>query len=144
MHSVLGVWALVDWQRIYSDGKHTLPFGEKPLGLLAYMPDGRMMVQMFARTRPLIDSQDPEGGPVNDRAQAYSTCLAYFGTYKVLDDQVEHDIEASLYPNWSGKTTTRGMVIEGDKLILRTDPSTADGDGISVVNEMSWERASTV
>lgn len=139
MHSILGVWDLIDWQRIYSDGKRIHPFGENPVGMLAYMTDGRMMVQMLARTRPLIDSKDPEGGPLNDRAQAFSTCLAYFGTYKVLDNQVEHCIEASLYPNWSGKQTIRGMVIEGDKLILRTDPSTVDG--ITVVNEISWERA---
>jgi lipocalin-like protein/glycosyl hydrolase family 15 len=138
MHPVLGVWSLIDWQRIYADGRRVYPFGEKPVGLLAYMPDGRMMVQMLTRTRPLIDSPDPVGGPVNERAQAYSTCLAYFGTYKVLDNEVEHHIEASLYPNWTGKTTARGMAIEDGKLILRTDPSIVDG--ISVVNEMSWER----
>ena len=140
MHSILGTWELIDWQRIYSGGKVVHPFGENPVGMIAYMPDGNMMVQMFARTRPLIDSQDPEGGPIDARAQAYSTCLAYFGTYKELDNQVEHDIVASLYPNWSGKSTTRGMLIDGDKLILRTEPSTADG--ITVVNEMSWKRAS--
>ena len=142
MHRVLGVWSLIDWQRIYSDGKIIHPFGEQPVGMLAYMPDDRMMVQMFARTRPLVDSQDPEGGPVDDRAQAYSTCLAYFGTYKVLDNQVEHYIQASLYPNWSATTTTRGMAIEDGKLYLRTDPIIVDG--LSVVNEISWERAGSV
>ncbi|MBS0181603.1 MAG: lipocalin-like domain-containing protein [Nitrospira sp.] len=140
MHPIVGVWSLIDWRRVAADGKVAHPFGEKPVGLLAYMPDGQMMVQMLASDRAPIDSPDPVGGRVDDRAQAYSTCLAYFGTYTVVGDTIEHYIKASLYPNWSGKTAARGMVIERGTLILRTDPAVING--VSIVNEMSWRRVS--
>ncbi len=97
-----------------------------------------MIVQMLAKDRPLIKSTDPIGGSIDERAQAYSTCLAYFGTFKVVGDKVEHDIEASLYPNWSAKLTSRGYAFENGQLVLRTDPAIIDG--VSVVNEMYWER----
>lgn len=88
--------------------------------------------------RPKIDTQDALGGDVEARAAAYSTCLAYFGTYIIQGESVVHKIEGSLFPNWSATVQIRPYSLDGDELTLRTPPSpTPTG---TVVNEMVWIR----
>ena len=106
MNLVEGEWELVGWRRVASDGSVTYPFGEDVEGLLIYTASGLMMVQMTASKRPNIDTTDPLGGDAEARASAYSTCLAYFGRYEIHGEEVVHRVEASLYPNWSGRQET--------------------------------------
>jgi hypothetical protein len=117
----------------------TYPLGEDATGLLIYTADYKMAVQMVAANRPAIPSEDPLGGDADERAAAYSTCLAYFGCYEVQGDSVVHHVDSSLYPNWSGAVQTRPFSYDGKTLVLRTPPS--QGDGGTVVNEISWVRA---
>jgi len=93
---------------------------------------------MMAASRPQIDSTNALGGDETERAAAYSTCLAYFGSYQVLGDSISHRVEASLYPNWSQTDQVRPYSLHGDELVLRTPP--AQGPNGSVVNEIVWER----
>ncbi len=137
--SLCGSWKLVHWKRISQDGSIGYPLGEAATGTLIYTADGRMAVHMAAAGRTALDTTDPLGGTVEDRAAAYSGYLAYFGAYSVADGQVTHRIEASLYPNWSGAEQTRPYTHEDPSLVLRTPPTTLP-DGSVVVNEMSWTR----
>ncbi len=139
MSRLIGAWQLTAWRRTGSDGSVTYPLGENVRGLIVYTANGHMIVQMTTAGRAQIDSTDPLGGDPNQRAGAYSTCLAYFGTYEVSGQQVTHHIEASLFPNWSATTAVRPFEIDGDRLVLRTPPSPS-GD-ITIVNEMSWVRS---
>ncbi|CDM60266.1 MULTISPECIES: lipocalin-like domain-containing protein [Rhizobium] len=135
---VQGRWRLSAWRRTTSEGDVVYPLGEDASGLLVYTSSGRMMVQMTAAHRSLVATSDPLGGGVDERAAAYSTCLAYFGSYTVTDGKVIHNIEGSSFPNWSGTEQVRPYELSGDELVLRTPPSKTDG--ISVVNEISWIR----
>jgi hypothetical protein len=135
---ISGVWRLVAWRRIEEGGDVTYPLGEDASGLLIYTADFRMAVQMVAAGRPAIASDDALGGDIEQRAAAYSTCLAYFGTYEVQGDVVVHRLEASLYPNWSGSLQSRPFSFDGYELVLRTPP-TKSPEG-TVVNEISWVR----
>jgi len=139
MSAIVGEWRLLHWRRLINEDTVEYPLGEDAKGLIVYLPSGLMMVQMTAGNRPAIPGGDPLGGPHSDRAAAYSTCLAYFGRYEVRENQVVHEIEASLYPNWSETTASRPFELDGDRLVLRTPPATTDGN--TVVNEMAWERA---
>ena len=133
-----GSWRLVAWRRVAQDGTITYPFGENPSGLLIYTADGRMAVQMAAANRPALPTEDALGGDVQARAAAYSTCLAYFGTYELQGDTVVHRIDASLFPNWSGAEQRRPFTFDGKELVLRTPPvPVANG---TVVNEIAWAR----
>jgi hypothetical protein len=133
-----GVWKLVAWRRIAGDGTVSHPLGEDATGLLVYTDGGRMAVQLAAAGRPVLDTDDPLGGDVDARAEAYSTCLAYFGSYEVQGDTVVHRIDAGLFPNWSGAEQSRPYTLTGDELVLRTPPmKTATG---TVVNELAWAR----
>lgn len=135
---IVGSWRLAAWRRL--DGTTvSYPLGEDATGLLIYTADHRMAVQMIAANRALISTQDPLGGNPQQRAAAYSTCLAYFGSYEVEGNDVIHRIDGSLFPNWSGTVQTRPLTHEGRELVLRTPPMEVSAG--TVVNEMSWVRA---
>lgn len=140
--NLAGTWKLLSWRRIEQDGAKdgasTYPLGEDASGVLIYAPDGSMAVQMTAAHRPAIRSVNALGGDLHERAQAYSTCLAYFGTWEVQGETVIHHIGSSLYPNWSGTLQSRPFDCDGSTLVLRTPP--AAGKRGTVVNEMSWSR----
>lgn len=132
--NIAGSWKLLAWRRHEGD-KVIYPFGEDATGILIYAEDGSMAVQMTAAHRPTIPTANALGGNAKQRAAAYSTCLAYFGTWEVDGDKVIHHIEASLFPNWSGTDQPRPFYCDGQKLVLRTQP-----DSNGVVNEMIWGR----
>src|SRR5437763_4768032 len=110
-----GTWKLVAWRRVADDGSLTYPLGEDATGLLIYTGNGRMAVQITAANRPALATNDPLGGDVEKRADAYSGCLAYFGTYEVQDDKVVHHVDKSLFPNWSGAEQVRPLSFEGQE-----------------------------
>lgn len=137
---VVGTWKLVAWRRIVDDQTVTYPLGEDADGVLIYTPDGGMAVVLTAAKRPEMPGNDPLGGAVDKRAEAYSTCLAYIGRYELRGEEVVHRIDVSLYPVWSGDEQVRPFTYTGDELVLRTPPThTASG---TVVNEIAWSRAS--
>ena len=133
----VGTWRLVSWRR-HEGETCSLPLGEGAIGMLIYAEDGTMAVQMVSRDRPAIATADALGGDPAARAAAYSTCLAYFGTYAVEGESIIHRVEASLFPNWSGTVQTRPFTGDGDRLTLRTPPT--DGPNGPIVNELIWGR----
>lgn len=134
-----GTWQLVAWRRIAADGTISYPLGADARGQLIYTSNGTMAVQIAAATRPTIPTEDPLGGDPDARASAYSTYLAYFGTYEIEGEQVIHHLDSSLFPNWSGQDQARALGPEGDDLVLRTPPMRL-ADGTTVVNELAWSR----
>jgi Lipocalin-like domain len=139
MTDLNGTWSLTTWRRIAGDGSVSYPLGADAHGLLLYTENGRMTVQIAASNRVVLASDDPLGGDTAARAAAYSTYLAYFGTYEVQGQEVVHNIDGSLFPNWSGVKQVRPFTAEFDQLVLRTPPMTL-ADGTTVVNELAWER----
>lgn len=135
---LIGTWTLAAWRRVTEDGSVSHPLGADAHGLLVYSPNGRMSVVLAAAGRPQMETADPLGGDVQARAAAYSTCLAYYGTYEVRDDEVVHRVDVALFPNWSGVEQVRPFTLDGDELVLRTPPMQTSAG--SVVNELAWER----
>jgi hypothetical protein len=136
---IVGSWTLVAWQRQAANGAISYPLGQQASGSLIYAADGRMAVQMVAADRPLLGTNDAlNGGTESQRASAYSSCLAYFGTFEVQDDHVVHHVEASLFPDWSGQHQIRPYTLDGDTLTLHTPPQHLPaGD---VTNALIWRR----
>jgi hypothetical protein len=132
---IAGVWRLETWRKHGDDGTLRYPFGEKPLGTLIYTPDGYMAVQMLEAQRATLDTDDALGGTTDERAAAYSSCLAYFGRYEVQGESVIHHVEGSLFPNWSMTTQDRPFVCKGEELSLQVK----DENG-RITNEILWRR----
>ena len=133
--SIAGTWTLNTWRRVDGDGNWTYPFGEHPRGILVYAEDGGMAVQMVVADRPKLDTSDPIGGSVEERAGAYSSCLSYFGEYEVQTDKVVHKVHAALFPNWSDTEQARPFVLKGNGLVLQMK----DAEG-NLTGEILWER----
>jgi hypothetical protein len=127
---------LVQWRRIAADGTESFPLGTDASGTLLYTDDGYMSAMMVAAERPGIEGGDPLGGDPEARAAAYSTCLAYAGTWERDGDVVTHWVTDSLYPNWSATVQPRSIADRDGQLVLRTPQ---DGPG-AVVNEIAWTR----
>jgi Lipocalin-like domain len=134
-----GTWKLVAWRRIAGDGTISYPLGSDARGQLIYTPGGRMAVQITGSNRPPLATGDPLGGDAQARADAYSSYLAYFGSYEVQDESVVHRIEGSLFPDWSSEKQVRPFTFERDELVLRTPPMQVSS-GTTVVNELAWTR----
>jgi hypothetical protein len=138
-NTVVGCWPLTAWRRAATNGEIPFPLGHDAAGVLVSTLDGRMMVQMVAAGRPKIGTSDPlQCGEVTQRAAAYSTCLAHFGTYKLEGDHVVHQVKASLFPDWSGQRQPRPFTLDRDTLTLHPPMHPAAGD---VTNELIWRRA---
>jgi hypothetical protein len=134
-----GTWKLVAWRRISGDGAISYPLGTDARGQLIYTPDGTMAVQITGANRPLLATGDPLGGDARARADAYSTYLAYFGTYEVQGESIIHRVDGSLFPDWSSQEQVRPLTREHGELVLRTPPMHV-GNGTTVVNELAWAR----
>jgi hypothetical protein len=120
------------------DGEVTLPLGEKPHGSLLYTADGWMTAQICAADRAAMETRDIRGGSNHERVAAFSSYIAYCGSYEVTGDVVVHYVEMSLFPNWVGTEQTRTIELAGDELVLRTRPLEVGGQVL--VNELRWRR----
>jgi Lipocalin-like domain len=134
-----GTWTLVAWRRIAEDGTVSYPLGADARGVLSYTDNGRMTVQITGAERAQLSTDDPLGGDESARAAAYSTYLAYYGTYEVQGQNVVHRIEGSLFQNWAGERQVRPFTAESGQLVLHTPPMHL-GNGTTVINELAWTR----
>mgnify|MGYP005857205167 CR=1 FL=1 len=122
-----GAWKLIEQIEI-RDGRETYPRGEHPVGLLIYLPDGTMSVQLMR----------PDRGQFTDLTHlqtALEEYLGYYGRYTVDEagGVVVHHVEGSSYPRWIGTDQVRRYRFEGDHLIL-----SAEGQGVRRV--LTWAR----
>jgi hypothetical protein len=137
--ALTGAWELVDVIERGDDDAVRRPFGERPLGLILYTPDGYMSAQLMPR----------ETG-----AAGWETYFAYSGSYSVDEDAgtVTHSVVVSLRPDWIGTEQIRVATVQGDELELATaspspsgmpDPLWAAANEPLVRTIISWRRAAS-
>jgi len=134
---LVGTWRLAVWRTRLGDAVR-YPFGERASGYLIYTASGEMSVQVAAEQRSSLATEDPIGGAESERAAAFSTYVAYAGTYDVVGEVVVHRVATSLFPNWVGTELRRRVTYGGNVLTLGTDPMEIGGE--IVVNELVWLR----
>jgi len=88
--------------------------------------------------RANMPTDDLVGGSEAERAAAYSSYIAYGGTYEVDGNLVIHRVRMSLFPNWVGSEQERHFELSGDELVLRGPPVEVAGQ--QVVSELRWTR----
>lgn len=116
---ITGRWQIVAWEQVYDDGRRTYPMGQQVQGFIQYDPDGRMMCMLCRGDRQNFTTGGQWNASEEERAAAYSSMLAYAGTYTFGGDTVSHHVELSAFPNWQGGTQKRRIeTFEADRLAL--------------------------
>lgn len=135
---IVGIWLLDEAYAIDEHGTKLFDvYGAKPTGYIHYEVDGRMIVLITHDGRRLLDG-DRQAAPASQKATAYSTCIAYAGTYVLVEDRIVHRIDASTYPNWVDTDLTRYVSFESGALVLRTPPQMQNG--AVTVMKLIWSR----
>ena len=106
---LVGTWSFVIAEITTADGKKTLPFGDKPKGMLIFTADGHFSQVHVAGDLPRIAGNNRLGGTDADHKAIVHGSLALFGTYTVDEEKktLTFKIEASTYPNLQGVAQTR-------------------------------------
>lgn len=121
-HALIGTWRLVEFADLDKDGKWQYWYGEHPRGYFVYDATGHVHVQIMKvpPLAPFSESNFDAGKmPSPEHAlAAYTTYLAYFGTYTVDTNThvVTIHVEGSLAPDYTDTDQPRPYKLEGDRL----------------------------
>ena len=97
-----------------------------------------MMAIITADGRKPLSVLDRVSAPAEERAEAFSTLVAYGGRYTLSGDKVIHHVEISALQNNVGTDLMRTIVkVEGKRVTLRAALSKG---GLHVAEELVWER----
>jgi hypothetical protein len=136
---LVGRWQLTAWTATSEDGSVSTPFGDRPQGCVIYTRGGWMSGQLAVADRRELSTPVALAGTDSERAEAYSSYVAYCGEYRLEADVVVHTLRMSLFPNWVGGEQRRRVELSGDQLILATPPTPVGGR--ILVSRLHWVRA---
>jgi len=139
---LVGTWRLVSASNVTDQGiVNEEAYGRNPIGFLTYTADGRMMALITDGGRKRL-SKYWRAAPAEERAEAFSTSLAYAGRFTVSGNRVTHHVEASSDPNRVNTDLVRLIVkLQGDRITLRTTAPFVWDDGVLVAyQELVWDR----
>jgi hypothetical protein len=135
---LVGTWKLIGASAI-SDGEvDEAPYGSAPAGFITYTEDGRMSAVITHGERKPLSIADRIAAPIEERAGAFATLIAYAGGYRIAGNTVIHNVEAASVQNWVGTELVRLVSFQDGCLILRTPPTSLGGHLRSF--ELRWER----
>jgi hypothetical protein len=136
----LGAWRLVSFEFRRADGELIQPLGSEPTGLLLYDTSGRFSMQISRHDRPVFTHHYFEDLAPDELKLAVSGYFAYFGKYQIDEDAgvVTHEVEGSLFPNWTGSDQERHFEFQGKRLILTKHHHADDSDPRG--GRQVWER----
>ena len=109
-NKVVGTWKLVSYEtEIQSDGKKEPAMGQNATGYAIFNAEGRVFLMLTGEGRKPAKT-------VEDRAQLFTTLIAYTGTYRVEGDKWTTKVEVSWIPEWVGTDQVRTVTVEGERL----------------------------
>ncbi len=130
--SVVGTWKLASDTAATEKGDvDRVVLGQNPSWLLTYTADGRMMAIISDDGRKPLSIPDWVAAPAEERAQAYSTFMAYAGRYTFSCGKVVRQIEIASLQNWVNTDQTRYVMLQNNRLFIRNAPpieGRCDGD----------------
>ena len=137
---LVGTWVLVDWRSELDGAHHGHPMGADAVGQLLYGADGGVAAALSFADRAAFGTTQLHKGTADQRDLAALTYVSYAGRWRLDGDRVHHQVDLSLFPDWVGTVLVRWAQLEGDRLVLRTEPEVT-GAG-EVVNVLTWQRLS--
>jgi hypothetical protein len=126
---LIGTWNFVIAEITAADGNKTLPFGDKPKGMLIFTADGHFAQVHVASGLPKIEGGNRLGGTAEQNSAIVHGSLAFFGTYTVDEDKktITFNIAASTFPNLEGVSQTRTIDALTADEFRNTNPAAARG-----------------
>ena len=134
---LLGTWKLRSFVReVAGTGERYDQMGAEPNGYLSYAADGRMLAFFVSgnQSHPRTEPTDEE------RISLHKAMLAYGGTYKLSPGKVVHHIDIEWDGRRLGTEQVRFYAIDGDQLVIRTEPNKSPVDGREGVGILTFER----
>lgn len=139
-NNLVGTWRLVSAKDTTDAGEVRDSYGANPTGFLTYTADGRMMAIIANGGRKSLSVADRISAPMEERAEAYSTFLAYAGTYSLSPDKVVHHVQVHSTQNLINTDFVRFIEkLEANRVVLRTPPFFRGGVHMTY-QELVWER----
>ena len=134
---LLGTWKLKSFVReVAGTGERYNQMGEHPDGYLIYAADGRMLTFFISDNQPR-----PRAEPTDEeRINLHKGMLAYGGTYKLSTGRVVHHIDIEWDGRRIGTDQVRFFTLDGDKLVIKTEPNKSPVDGREGVGVVTLER----
>jgi len=142
VNKIQGTWWLLSREDHTSDGERRIDpiLGQDPLGILVYA-NNYFSAQFMKRERSADSVSQPTAAGQNNTS-AIGGYDAYFGTYEVNKEtnQVAHTLVGSINPGNIGMTVHRNLLVEGDKLTIKLETTTQEGE--PVTRTLTWKRIS--
>ena len=139
MADVTGRWDIVSWVQDFDDGRQVYPLGEELEGFIRYTPDGDMVCLIARADRTPFTTGGQWNAADVEKAAAYSSVLAYAGTYDIEGDTVVHHVDLSLFPNWEGGDQRRRFILREDGT-LALEARLEDGTAEARTARLVWRR----
>ena len=141
---VLGAWRIRDAETVNVRTGASAPWLGRPRpysGMIAYLPDGMMMVQIGAARAPTRADAGFNSLSNEEKIGFLDTYYAYFGRFEIDEAQskVRHFVERSLFDFETGATLVRTISLSAGVLTLTTDNLLAAADG-ATFNRLTWTR----
>lgn len=111
---VVGTWSLRSYVvEVQATGEKLPVMGETPAGYVTFLPEGRVFFLLTGEGRKPAKSD-------SERAQLFSSLVAYTGTYTTEEDTWTTNVDVAWNPEWVGTKQVRSFKLEGDRLDVLT------------------------
>ena len=111
---------------------------DKDDGYITYTREGRMFVIIIRDPRPRPASIEKTTDA--EKIKLENTVNAYSGPYTFDGHDIVHNVDLASNGVWNGTRQVRHAKLEGDRVILTTDPSERPTDGRPVTTTLIWQR----
>jgi len=135
----IGAWTLVDWRIEYSDGSVTRPYGEAAHGYIIYTADGIMTASIARSDRKGFGIANARHASAEQKAAAFDSYFHYAGPWRIVGEEVVHDVTMSLNPDMTGTEQRRLAVFDGAGG-LELSAHEALKDGASRRHVLQWQK----
>jgi Lipocalin-like domain len=126
VETIVGTWRLLETKAHDDAGKPLpKPYGPKPMGLVVFQPDGRMMA-VLCDGRATLPADQPR------------QFVSYAGNYSFDGQTLITKVDASSDPSRVGGEQVRQVRFEGARLVL--NPPRRLFAGMMQHQELAWER----
>ncbi len=142
---ITGLWELHIWETLVEGKSVGFPLGEKAFGFIAYHTIGFMSVNISARNRVRLATDDPFAGDPKLVALDAKGYLSYCGPFSVVSEtEVVHHLKLCSFEDWVGTDQHRHAELDlpNNTLILSTAPMLTQGRLGG--NRLVWKRVTSM